>query len=239
VVTGVLTALAVLVGAVAQSVSGIGFVLVCGPLLVAALGPDDGVRLAVVLSLLVNAAVLVRTWRQVELRTALLLLAPAAIATPLAARLLRSAPDRLAEGLAGASAVVGAAALAAGLRWRAARGRVGALVAGVISAIMNVAAGIGGPAIALYAGNADWPATAMRSTAQVYFLGLNVVALVSLGFPHVAGGLLAGCVAAMVVGLLLGGVVTQRVAEATARQLTLSLAALGGLVVLVRSLVSE
>ena len=237
-VTGVLTALAVLVGAVAQSVSGIGFVLVCGPLLVAALGPDDGVRLAVVLSLVVNAAVLARTWRQAGLRTALLLLLPAAVATPVVARLLRSAPDRLAEGLAGASAVLGATALAVGLRWRAARGRAGAVLAGVVSAAMNVAAGIGGPAIALYAGNADWPATAMRSTAQVYFLGLNVVALVSLGFPHVAGGLLAGCGAALVVGLLLGAVVARRLAEPTARQLTLSLAALGGLVVLVRSVVS-
>jgi uncharacterized membrane protein YfcA len=125
-----------------------------------------------------------------------------------------------------------------GLRWRAARGRAGAVLAGVVSACMNVAAGIGGPAIALYAGNADWPATAMRSTAQVYFLGLNLVALVSLGFPHVTGGLLLGCVGALVIGLLLGAVVAQRVAEPTARQLTLSLAALGGLVVLVRSIVS-
>ena len=66
------------------------------------------------------------------------------------------------------------------------------MLAGVVSAAMNVAAAIGGPAIALYAGNADWPATAMRSTAQIYFVGLNVVALVSLGVPHVTGGLMAG-----------------------------------------------
>ena len=236
--TGVLTTLAVLVGAVTQSVSGIGFVLVCGPLLVAALGPDDGVRLAVVLSLVVNSAMLARTWRDAELRTALLLLVPAAITTPLAARLLRSAPDRLADGLAGACAVAGAVALSAGLRWRAARGRAGAVLAGVVSAAMNVAAAIGGPAIALYAGNANWPATAMRSTAQIYFVGLNIVALVSLGFPHVAGGLLAGCLAALILGLLLGAAVAQRVAEPTARRLTLSLAAIGGLVVLVRSVVS-
>jgi uncharacterized membrane protein YfcA len=238
VVTGVLTALAVLVGAVAQSVSGIGFVLVCGPLLVAALGPHDGVRLAVVLSLAVNVAVLVRSWREAELRTAVLLLVPAAVATPLLARLLRSAPERLAAGLAGASAVAGAAALTAGLRWRAARGRAGAVGAGIVSAAMNVTAAIGGPAIALYASNAEWPSSAMRSTAQVYFLGLNVVALVSLGPPHVSGGLLAGCAAALLAGLLLGAVAARRVTEALARQLTLSLAAAGGVVVLVRSIVS-
>lgn len=236
--TGLLTALAVLAGAVAQSVSGIGFVLVCGPLLVAALGPADGVRLAVVLSLLVNLAVLARTREEAELRPALLLLVPAVVATPLVAWALRSAPERLAAGLAGASAVVGAAALAAGVRWHAARGRVGAVGAGVVSAAMNVAAGIGGPAIALYAGNAGWPATAMRSTAQVYFLGLNVVAVVSLGLPHVGAGLFVACVAALVLGLLAGGAVARRVAESAARRLTLALAAAGGLVVLVRSVVS-
>ena len=51
---------AVLVGALAQSVSGIGFSLVCGPLLVAALGPPDGVRLGVLLSLCLNVVLVVR-----------------------------------------------------------------------------------------------------------------------------------------------------------------------------------
>jgi hypothetical protein len=238
VVTGALTALAVLVGAAAQSVSGIGFVLVCGPLLVAALGPGDGIRLAVVLSLVVNVAVLARTRRGADVRTALVLLVPAALTTPLVAWLLRSAPDRLAAGLAGGCAVAGAAALAAGLRWRAAGGRGGAVAAGVVSGAMNVAAGIGGPAIALYAANAEWPATAMRSTAQVYFLGLNVVAFASLGPPRVGGGLLVGCLAALAVGLLVGEAVARRVPEPAARRLTLALAAAGGLVVLVRSIVS-
>lgn len=236
--TALLAALAVLVGGVAQSVSGIGLVLVCGPLLVATLGPDAGVRLAVVLSLTGNAGVLARSWRQAGVRTALLLLVPAALATPLWARLLRSAPDRLAAALAGASAVVGAAALAAGLRWRAAGGRVGAVVAGVVSAAMNVAAGIGGPAIAVYAANAGWPAVAMRSTAQVYFLGLNVVAFATLGPPDVGSRLLLGCLAGLVAGLWLGAAVVRRIDEELARRLMLALAAAGGLFVLVRALVS-
>jgi uncharacterized membrane protein YfcA len=238
VVTGLLTALAVLVGAVAQSISGIGFVLVCGPLLVVTLGASQGVRLAVVLSLVVNLAVLARTGRQAELRVAGLLLAPAAVATPLVAWLVRSAPDRLEAALAGASAVVGAAALAAGLRWRAARGRAGAIGAGIVSAAMNVTAGIGGPAIALYAANAEWPAAAMRSTAQVYFLGLNVVALASLGWPDVSPGALVASGAALLAGLLLGAGAARRIAEPVAKRLTLGLAAAGGLTVLVRSLVT-
>jgi uncharacterized membrane protein YfcA len=126
----------------------------------------------------------------------------------------------------------------AGLRWRRARGGAGAVAAGVVSAGMNVAAGIGGPAIALYAGNADWPATAMRSTAQAYFLGLNVVALASLGAPHVSDRLMVACLVALAGGLAIGAVAAHRVSEPSARRLTLALAAAGGAVVLIRSVVS-
>lgn len=227
--------LAVAIGALAQSVSGIGFVLVCGPVLVAVLGPAEGVRLSVVLSMVVNVVVLARTWRQASLRDAALLLVPAVLATPLLVRLLRSAPERAAEALAGAATLLGAALLAAGLRWRAAGTRAGAVAAGVVSAAMNVVAGVGGPAVALYAANAGWPASALRSTAQVHFLVLNVVAATALGLPSASGALVAACLAALAVGLALGAPLAARVPEATARRTTLALAGLGGLVVLLRA----
>ncbi|HVM27260.1 MAG TPA: TSUP family transporter [Mycobacteriales bacterium] len=229
--------LAVLLGALAQSVSGIGFSLVCGPLLVAALGPADGVRLGVLLSLVLNLVLLVRHRHDADLGRALLLLVPAAAVTPLAARALRGAPVRLAEALAGAAALVGALALAGGLRWRAAGGAVGAVVAGAMSATMNVVAAIGGPAVALYAANAGWPAAAARSTLQLYFLALNVVALAVLGLPDVAPGTWAVTVAALVVGTVAGAPTARWVPERGARAATLALAGSGGLLVLLRAAV--
>lgn len=231
-----LVALAVAAGALAQSVSGIGFTLVSGPLLVAALGPRDGVRLSVVLSLLVNAVVLARAARRASWRDALLLAVPAVLATPVLARLLGRVPERGAEALAGGATVLGAAALSAGLRWRAAGGRVGAGVAGVASAAMNVVSGVGGPAVALYAANAGWPADAMRSTGQLYFLQLNAVALATLGPPDVGVPLVLACLAALVLGLLGGARLASRVEERTARRVTLALAGAGGVVVLIGAL---
>src|ERR1700737_2401735 len=55
---------AVALGGLAQSVAGLGLVLVCGPILVAVCGPSDGVRLAVTLSLALNVLVLLRWWHQ-------------------------------------------------------------------------------------------------------------------------------------------------------------------------------
>ncbi|HVE74489.1 MAG TPA: TSUP family transporter [Mycobacteriales bacterium] len=231
-----LLALSVAAGALAQAVSGIGFVLVCGPALVAILGAADGVRLGVLLSLGVNIVVLLRARQHVVLRDTVLLLLPAAIATPLLVRVVRDSPPRLAEALAGATALLGALALAAGLRWRAAAGRVGAVGAGVVSAAMNVLGAIGGPAAALYAANAGWPASSLRSTLQAYFLGLNLVALASLGLPDVEPQVIGACAAGVALGLVAGVPLGARVSETLARRTTLTLAGLGGLLVLVGAL---
>jgi uncharacterized membrane protein YfcA len=200
------------------------------------LGPADGVRLGVALSLTLNLVLLVRHRRAVDARSALLLLVPAVVATPVLARLLRSAPVRLAEALAGAAALLGAAALAAGLQWRAARGRAGAVAAGVLSAGSNVVAAIGGPPVALYAANAGWPAETTRATLQLYFLVLNTVALAALGTPDVELPVLATGAAALAAGLLAGAPLARRVPETAAQRTTLALAAAGGLAVLVGAL---
>ena len=227
---------AVLVGTLAQSVSGIGFALVCGPLLVAALGAQDGVRLSVLLSLVLNSVLLVRLWREVEVRTTLLLLAPAALTTPVFAVLSRRLPERAGAAVAGAVVVLGVAVLALGLRWHAARGRRGAVAAGVLGALTNVLAGVAGPVVALWAANAQWPQRAQRASLQAFFLGLNCVALPSLGLPRVGPGLLAGCLVALAVGIALGAPLSARIGDAAARRTTLGLAGTGGTVVLVRAL---
>lgn len=230
-----LVAVAVLAGALAQSVSGIGFSLVSGPFLVAALGGHEGVRLGVALSLLVNVVLLVRFRRDVDRKGMLLLLVPAAVVTVPAARLARRLPEQPAQAAAGAVVVLGALLLAAGVRWRSARGAWGAVAVGSLSAVTNVVAAVGGPPVALWADNAGWTPARSRATLQGYFLGLNVVALSALGLPH-RGGMLLGAGVALGAGLVLGVPLARWVPEAAARRATLAFALAGGLVVLVRAL---
>jgi hypothetical protein len=90
--------------------------------------------------------------------------------------------------------------------------------------------------VALFAANAGWSADAQRATLQAYFLGVNVVALLSLGLPAVPPGLLAASSAALVVGLAAGQPVARRVSDRAARRATLGLAGSGGAVVLVQAL---
>jgi len=226
-------AVAVGVGALAQAVSGIGFALVCGPFLVAVLGPLRGVPVAVALSLPLNAAMLLREPRAVRWRPALLLLLPAAAVLPLATYATHRLSGPAATVIAGAATVAAAAALAAGFRLHRAAGPLGAVVAGAASGAMNVLAGIGGPAAALYATNAQWPAATTRATLQAYFLALNVLTLAVLGLPSVSPGLFA----AVLAGFAVGSALVRRLPESTARRATLGLAAASGAVAVVRGLI--
>ena len=226
-----LAPLAVGAGAAAQAITGIGFSLVCAPFLVAAEGGREGVRLAILLSTLLNAVMVTRERRHVRPSLVALLLVPAALATPVFAVVVRQLPETVLGAVAGGVILLAVAALAAGLRARRAEGRGGAVVAGVVSAAMNVASGVGGPPVALYAVNAGWPPRTARASLQAYFLCLNLVALLGLGLPSLRPGLFA----AMAVGWAVGTLVDRMVPDAWATAAVLTIAGIGGVVALVSS----
>ncbi|HVF74647.1 MAG TPA: TSUP family transporter [Acidimicrobiales bacterium] len=227
-----LAPLAVGAGAAAQAVTGIGFALVCAPFLVAAEGGREGVRLAILLSALLNTVMVARERRHVRPSFVVLLLVPAALATPVFAVVVRRLPEDVLAGVAGAVILLAVAALAVGLRVRRAEGRGGAIVAGVVSAGMNVASGVGGPPVALYAVNAGWPPRTARASLQAYFLCLNVVALIGLGLPALRPGLLV----AMAVGWAAGTLLDRFVPDSWATAAVLTIAGIGGVVALVSSM---
>lgn len=219
----------------AQGITGIGFSLVCAPILIAVLGPREGVRTALVLSTLLNVALLARTHRHVLVRDGSLLLVPAMATTPLLAWASRRVDGRLLTLVAGGLTVASAAALLTGLRWHRGRSPIAAVAAGVVSAAMNVVGSIGGPALALYTVNAGWPAVRARPTLQVIFLLSNVVAMLSLGLPDFDGTWTALLVA-LAAGWLVGLALARHVPEPAARFATLGVAAAGGLVAILRAL---
>jgi uncharacterized membrane protein YfcA len=224
-------AIGVAIGAMAQSVSGIGFALVGGPLLFAVFGPREGVRVAVVLSMLVNVAVLVREHRAVMVRRVLPVLVAALAATPLLVHVLSSVHSDALRAAAGGVIVAGVLLVAAG-RARDA-GVPGAVVAGLVSATMNVLASAGGPAVAVYATGAGWDPGRLRATLQAYFLCLNVVTVLTLGAPDWSAARAGVLVAALLAGSAIGAVLAPRVPHQLARAVTLLLAAAGGVALLV------
>jgi hypothetical protein len=235
-VAELLAAVAVAAGVAAQALTGFGFSLVSAPFLVAAYRAPTGVQLNLVLALAVNLAVLVREHRHVDRRAAGLLLAPALVAVlpaAYAARRVSSGPLTVA---AGGVCLLAVATLARGSRFRRGSGRTGTAVAGFVSGAMNVVAGISGPPVVLFALGARWPPERARPTLQLFFLGLNLVTLASIGWPDrfppvLAVGFAAGVLA--VAGL--GG----RPSTAAVRTATLAMAAVGSVLAILRGVVAS
>jgi uncharacterized membrane protein YfcA len=228
-----IAAIAVAIGGVVQVATGFGFSLVSAPFLVAVYGAHRGVQLNLVLSPALNLAILAREYRQVDVPRAAWMLVPAALVVIVAAPFVRHADTAPLTAAAGVLIVAGVIAMARGARAARATGRAGAGLAGAVSGAMTVVSGAGGPPVVLYMVNAEWPPARTRPTLQAFFLGLNVVALVSLHPPaHVPLVLPA----ALVLGLLIGALVARRVPTEAVRRGTLVLAAAGGLAAIARGI---
>lgn len=228
----VLVILAVLVGSSMQRVTGMGFALVAAPFLVLLLGPIDGVILVNGCGALTAAIILGRVVRNVDWRRAGWLAAFALVGIIPGALVLRHVPGAwleisigilLAAGLT-VSVNLGRVDIHDGFRLRA--------VTGAASGFMNATAGIGGPAVSIYALATNWPHRSFVATVQPYFL---IVGLASLGAKFASGSTipaLPGWVwilvaVALVAGLFLGEILVTIVKPHVARRLLVVVAYVG------------
>lgn len=228
-----LAAVAVLLGVVAQAVTGFGFSLVSAPFLVAAYDAPAGVQLNLALSSAINVVLLLAGRRHVQWATTGRLLGPATVATVGVGLLIRGSDGGAVTVVAGALCLAGVLVVARGRPVRRLTGTVGTVTVGAVSGAINVAAGIGGPPVVLFGLNAGWEPYRARPTLQAFFLGINLVAIATLGLPHRWPLLLlAGCAA----GLGLGAVAVRRLPAGQVRRATLVVAAVGSTLAIVRGL---
>jgi hypothetical protein len=220
-------AASVFAGAATQRVTGLGFALVASPLLVLVLGPFQGVLLANVLSLLTNLVVLCLTWRDVELRRTLTLTIPAICLVPVGALVARTLPLAVLQVVVGAMVLVALAASRLTNDHLTLRGTRGAVAAGAASGFMNATAGVGGPALAIYAIGSRWDHRGFVASAQLYFALVNIASIATKGLPDLTPWQLISAALALAAGLGAGQVLAPRLSPDRAMTAVIALAALG------------
>lgn len=230
-----LVVVSVLIGAFAQRITGMGFALVVSPALVIILGPFDGVLVVNLCGVLSSLLIIPRVWKHIEWRTFLWLAVPAIIAivpgSLLAAKL--GGPElQLGVGL-----LVIVALTVSLLVTRAEHTlprRPSAIVAGAASGFMNTAAGVGGPALSVYAVLTRWPQAQFAATLQPYFVVIGTVSLVTKLFfsggawPELDAASWLAVIIALLAGLGLGELLHTRVSHRAARSAVIVIAYLGG-----------
>lgn len=233
---------AIAVGGALQRVSGMGVGMIAAPTLSVLLGPVAGVTLSNVAAS-VSALVLFLLLRRHVDWPRFVRLAPLLVAGSLAGAWAVSALDaHWLEILLGASVLVAVAAVL-GLQQRfAARGDGAVFASGAVAGFMNTTAGIAGPALAVYAVASRWDQRSWAATLQPVFLLANLTSLATKSLfgaavpagLHVPWQVWAAVVVGGPVGVLIGSAVARRVDASSARALAIGLAAVGGVVALVR-----
>ncbi|MBO0607523.1 sulfite exporter TauE/SafE family protein [Myceligenerans salitolerans] len=244
-----LLVLAILVGGSLQRVTGMGFGLVAGPFIVLLVGPLQGVLLVNVVGAVMALLIIGRVLRGVDWRRyAWLAAASVAVSVP-AALLLRGASSAALEVGIGVL-VVGAMTLAlVTSRLRGERRRFAArdprplLVTGVASGFGSVAAGIGGPPLAVYAVLDRWDPRSFAATAQPFFMTNALAAMTAklvfadASFPAFALWEWLVIAVALVGSIGLGELLAPHLSREATRRVLIVLAYAGGVATLARGLV--
>ena len=102
---------------------------------------------------------------------------------------------------------------------------------------MNVIGGLSGPAVAMYGVNADWDPDRMRGTFQLYFLALNLVAVIALGPLRIGAARAVLFAVAIAIGFGIGHLLGRRLSADIVRRLVLAFAAAGGVAAIIRGIV--
>lgn len=230
----------VLVGAFAQRITGMGFALIAAPALVILLGPFDGVVLVNLCAVLSSLLILPRVWGHIEWSRFGWLVVPALAGTVAGALVAAHLPGPVLQLGVGVLVVVAlTVSLIVTRTEHVATGRTPAIVAGAASGFMNAAAGVGGPALSVYAVSTRWPQAAFAATAQPYFVVIGVASLVGkLGatgwaLPELEPGSWPFVIGALLVGLALGELLHRRIPHRAARIAVIVIAYAGGIAAIV------
>lgn len=235
-----LVALSIVVGALSQRITGMGFALVASPLVVILLGPFDGVLVVNLCGVVSSLLIIPRVWRHIEWRTLAWLAIPAVVAIVPGSLLVTRLPGAVMQLGVGVLVIV---ALTATLLIRRAEhvvpARPAAIVAGAASGFMNTAAGVGGPALSIYAVIMRWPQVNFAATLQPYFVIVGTASLVTKAI--FSGGQLPDLdavswiiiVGALLAGLALGEVLNRHVSHGVARIAVIIVAYVGGTVAVI------
>ena len=216
--------LAVVVGAMAQRVAGLGFGLMVSPVLVVLLGPLDGVMVVNACGALSSTLILSRVWRDVDWRRYAGLIVPGLAGIALGAVIASRAPAGPLQIGIGLTLIAGLAM--SQLAARASR-RVdgpGVIAAsGFASGLMNAAAAVGGPAVTAYAVLSSWDQRRFGATLQPFFITTGTTSflakVVATGghTPALESWQWAGVFACMLVGITAGDLLSRRLAGRTVR----------------------
>ncbi len=240
----VLVVFFVFFGATSQRITGMGFALVAAPFLVILLGPISGVLLANLCGALSSSLILTRVWSQVEWRKVGLLVPTAFLGIATGILVSKAVPSAWLEISVGLIVFL---SLSASLLVRSRRQIDGPVIlgsAGYASGFMSYTAGVGGPAVSIYAVMSNWQQTKFAATVQPYFFITGMTSLLGKvifidgAVPNLPWWFWVVIAVALFSGVAAGDVASKRVKPAHARIALITVAYTGSVLTIGKGLLA-
>lgn len=229
-----LAAVATLIAAIIQRITGLGFVLALFGPMVLIYGAIEGTTIAVLLALAASLSAIPLVWRDIDWRRVAWLAIPGMAVVPLGAMVVRALDDAWLLILIAILAVFALTANRIPLLSRLFAGRTGAVAAGAAAGFMHVTSGLSGPALAAHAIGDRWNQRSFSATVQVIFAILSFTSVIMRGLPESPVFDVTVLLIVTVVGILIGTFLSRFVPAPVARRAMLVIAWSGAVVALVR-----
>ncbi|MCT4563629.1 MAG: sulfite exporter TauE/SafE family protein [Maledivibacter sp.] len=220
-----------------QGATSFGFSLLSVPLLGLLLPLKIIVPMLIIYSLIMNSIILYQIRQDVKLKRIALLVISAVIATPIGANLLMNLNEGVLKIIVGVIVTISALFLHFGYKAKINNEKLAHLSVGFISGMLNGSVSISGPPVILFLTNQDAPKQVFRATLTAYFWILNIMTviifiykgLITVEVLRYTGYLLP----ALIIGVLIGVKVGNKVKEESFKKLTTVLIILMGILSIV------
>ncbi|UUZ91574.1 sulfite exporter TauE/SafE family protein [Paenibacillus sp. P25] len=215
-----------------QGVTGFGFALIAVPLLSKIIPLQMVVPIVVLFSFFSNIMILLRVKPYIDLRKMKLLLFSSLIAAPLGTYLLMVVSSNVLKIIIGLIIIVFAFLLIKGYKFPIRNVSMGIIPVGFASGLLNGSISFSGPPVVLFLSNQGVEKNGFRANLTAYAFILNIVTIGS----YLLGGLInkevihytCWFIFAMILGVLLGDRVVNKINESQFRKITLLLIIFSG-----------
>ncbi len=216
-----------------QGLTSFGFSLLAVPLLSFILPIKIIVPISIIYSLIMNAIILYQIREHVNLKKIYLLIISAVIATPIGANILLNVSEEKLQIIIGVIVTVSAIFFHFGYRVQLKKEQIALIPIGIISGLLNGSVSLSGPPVILFLTNQGLGKQAFRATLTAYFWILNIMTLFTFLYKRLITvevlKLIGFLLPALVLGVMLGIALGNRVKEDHFKRITIGLILIMGI----------
>ena len=207
-----------------QGATSFGFSLFALPILAVFMPLKIIVPMLVIYSIIMNSIILYKIREHVKIKRILMLIIAAVIATPIGANMLINMNERVLQLIVGVIVAISALSFYFGYKIKISNEKIAYIPVGFLSGLLNGSVSLSGPPVILFLTNQGVEKQVFRATLTAYFWILNIMTTITFIYKRLISAetlqFTLYLLPALVIGVLIGIKLGNKVKEETFKKLT-------------------